>query len=695
MCLTRAGTRHWRKPAGRLGFALILLCWVLGPPAEAWASSRQRSADVWRRLTETNTPPPEVFVRGNEVRFYFPAKAHDIGFVAKVGSARLPTAGYQVSSALLRLKKKLPPVTSGKEDWVQPVLIAGVEWRRLSANLMAALTPATPGHAKYYRGLLGDRILYRNEFDRPAVAPISQPPARVVIDHRYSIEESLQTMATLVEPLLKRAHPQNSLFVLMIHSGHSAQPLLIDTKRHRCVWISSAALYEPMEPGLPFAPTLEGFSALALEGTGLALVKNPVSSIARLGNLVVQALSGLVRLPFSKPSGPAPPLVPREGMNLDQWEDWLDEHTSSRREYGSIRPLIDGERFFPRFQQAVSNATDHVRVHVFIFDNDDFAVQIANELKQRSRQAHLEVITDRLATMAAGRIPPVTPPAGPYTPPHSITRYLKEGSQVQARPFLNAFCSYDHSKVYLVDGASAWMGGMNIGREYRSEWHDMMVELQGPIVRTLEYEFQLDWAHASWLGDLAYLKTLLSVPKPPALDSTNSSWIQMRLLPTTTLRKSFAKAVLHSLQNARSYIYVENPYLFDKRVMSGLVRARERGVDVRVILPHANDSRYGARAELVGANYLVSNGVRVFYYPGMSHLKALLVDGWACVGSGNLNQFSFGICQERNVATSDPVFTAKLKRDLFEQDFTRCYELTQPVPVEWRDFVADFVLEGI
>jgi cardiolipin synthase len=357
--------------------------------------------------------------------------------------------------------------------------------------------------------------------------------------------------------------------------------------------------------------------------------------------------------------------------------------------------MIDGERFFPQLQQAISNATGHVKMHVFIFDNDDVAVEIANQLKQRSDQVRVEVLLDRMATMSAAKIPPVTPPAKSYEPPASISSYLTEGSKVQVRSFLNAFCSFDHSKVYLVDNRRAWMGGMNIGREYRSDWHDMMVEMQGPIVDSLEYEFKLDWAHAGWLGDLAFLRALLTVPKPVSPVPTNSSWVQMRRLPTTTTRKPFSKAVLHSLRNAKSYIYVENPYLFDKQVMADLVRARERGVDVRVILPHVNDSRTGARAELVGANYLTANGVRVFYYPGMSHVKALLVDGWACFGSGNLNEFSFRLCQEHNVATSDPAFAAKLKKELFEEDFKHCYELIEPLNVEWMDFLADFVLEGI
>ena len=660
-----------------------------------YAATRQQSADEWRRLNGTNGSLPRIVVHHNEVRFYFPAEPHPVGFVARMGRARLPTQGFQVSSALLRLKPNLPVVQAGIDGWREPVLIAGEEWRTLSTNLLAGLTPATPGHAKYYRGLLGDRLLYRDASGRPASAPISEPPPHVTIDHRYSIEESLQIFATLAEPLLLRAHSDRSLFVLMVHPQRSPQPLLIDTRRRRCVWLSSAGLYESMEPAFPLAPTFRNLSALVLEGNGLALLKNPVSSVGRLGNLLVTICVNLARMPLPKPSGPVPPLAHQPGMNLDRWEEWLDRHTGTRRENGTLELLIDGERFFPRFQQAVSNATDHVKVHVFIFDNDDVAVDLANELRWKSQQVSTEVILDRMASIAAARIAPITPPPKSYVPPISISSYLKSDSKVRVRPFLNAFCSFDHSKIYLVDGTRAWMGGMNIGREYRSEWHDMMVEMQGPIVSSLEYEYQLDWAHAGWFGDLAYLKALLTLPKPALPQNKEGSWIQMRRLPTTTTHKSFAKAVLNAMRTARSYIYVENPYLFDKQVMADLVRARLRGVDVRVIMPHVNDSETGARAELIAANYLIANGVRVFYYPGMSHLKAVLVDGWACVGSGNLNEFSFRLCQEHNIATSDPVFAARLKHDLFEEDFKRCYELTEPVAVEWMDFLADFVLEGL
>jgi hypothetical protein len=49
----------------------------------------------------------------------------------------------------------------------------------------------------------------------------------------------------------------------------------------------------------------------------------------------------------------------------------------------------------------------------------------------------------------------------------------------------------------------------------------------------------------------------------------------------------------------------------------------------------------------------------------------------------------------RRGATSDPGFSARLKRELFEEDFSRSYELKEPVSIEWVDFLADLLLEGV
>jgi cardiolipin synthase len=221
-----------------------------------------------------------------------------------------------------------------------------------------------------------------------------------------------------------------------------------------------------------------------------------------------------------------------------------------------------------------------------------------------------------------------------------------------------------------------------------------MVEVTGPVVSSLETEFDREWAHEGPLGDLGYLARVLATVQQPAPATFAGPWVPVRLLPTKTGWKPFATAVLGSLRQAQRYVYVENPYLFDKRVIIALVKARARGVDVRVVLPCVNDFKAGGRSNLVIANYLMERGVRVYFYPSMTHVKALLVDGWACLGSSNLNHLSLRVNHEENIATSDPGFAAQLRKDLFEEDFARSYELKEPISVDWVDFLADLALEG-
>ena len=151
-------------------------------------------------------------------------------------------------------------------------------------------------------------------------------------------------------------------------------------------------------------------------------------------------------------------------------------------------------------------------------------------------------------------------------------------------------------------------------------------------------------------------------------------------------------AVIKALDQARDYIYIENGYLFDHGIEKSLAAARKRGVDVRVIMPRANNFTAGVSGNLAAAERLRRHGVRVFFWPGMTHAKALLVDGWACIGSANLNQWSLRISKEENMATSDPRFAAKLKEELFEPDFKRSYELKRPIPVSGGNYIMDSLL---
>ena len=668
---------------------------VSGMDARA-ATSKQNSLDQWRNLTSPVAEAPRVFVKGDDVRFYFHGPTNEMEFSADWSHLRVPTEGYKVNSALLRWKQnffRLPELD--QRGWREATVVAGAEWRHLATNLLETLTPKSPGHGAFYQAFLSDRVLYRDARGVVRFAPDSEPPTGVVMDHRYSMEETLDVLSRRIEEHLVQNHPGDALFLIMApNASRFTEALLLDRQRRQCVWLSPAALYDTTERGFGFANSARGLGAFVFESHGLALIKNPVSSAARLADLGLETAVQLLRLPLPKPATATTALAQTNGMDLVAWEKWLDRYTGTQLEDGSLRLLVDGDRFYPRLQQAIAEATNHVYLDLYIFDRDDVAVSIADELKLRSSAVQVHVILDQMGTLAAGLAPPATPMPEDFVMPSSITSYLRNGSRVRVHPFLNPWLSTDHQKIYLVDGAHAWVGGMNLGREYRYEWHDLMFELSGPVVASLEREFQHNWAHESLLGDFAYTAALLTPPPKPAVPAGPDPGMKLRRLPTRTGWKPFSNAVRGALRRAQSQVYVENPYLFDKGVIAELAKARQRGVDVRVVMPRVNDFKAGGRSNLIVANYLHQNGVRVYFYPGMTHVKALLVDGWVCLGSGNMTHLSLDLSREQNIATSDPACAARVKQDLFDEDFARSYELNQAISVDWVDFVADTVLEG-
>jgi cardiolipin synthase len=230
---------------------------------------------------------------------------------------------------------------------------------------------------------------------------------------------------------------------------------------------------------------------------------------------------------------------------------------------------------------------------------------------------------------------------------------------------------------------------MNIGREYRYDWHDMMVEMQGPVVDVIDREFHLAWGRAGLLGDLGYL-IAQARPKP---EPVTKQGYPLRVLLTTAGNYEIYNAQLQAIRRAQRYIYIQNAYITDDSLLRELVLARRRGVDVRVVIPMETDVGPITRSNVLAANLMLKNGIRVFIYPGFSHVKAAIYDGWVCLGSANFDRLSLRINRELNIASSDPAVAGQLLERLFEPDFRSSPELTEPIPERWVDHLVEIVAD--
>jgi hypothetical protein len=172
---------------------------------------------------------------------------------------------------------------------------------------------------------------------------------------------------------------------------------------------------------------------------------------------------------------PVPALSEAAPMDLQSWESELDKIARNSESAGSVDFLVDGETFFTRFIDTVTSAEHSVHLQTYIFDNDDFAVRIAELLKRRSNEGvDVKILFDGLGTIGGTMSDSESLPEH-HEPPASVHWFLEEDSQIAVRQKANPWFTGDHIKSTIIDQKTAYVGGMNIGREYRYEllasWH--------------------------------------------------------------------------------------------------------------------------------------------------------------------------------------------------------------------------------
>jgi cardiolipin synthase len=423
----------------------------------------------------------------------------------------------------------------------------------------------------------------------------------------------------------------------------------------------------------------------------------PFSTLKALYGVTLKSAGGFIernfisRLRFPRlERKPIPPIAQDEPMDLDEWERTLDELTSSPASSGRIRFLIDGDAYFTRLESAIDAAGESIDIRSYIFDNDDVGLAVAERLRGKSDEVEIRILVDGLADLIATRLDSPSMPDDAELPA-SISGYLTSRSKIEFRKQSNPWFTGDHAKITVVDSELAFLGGMNIGREYRYDWHDLMMEIDGPVVDRLQQEFDLAWAKAGMLGDLGWLAEALK--DYPATGNTEG--YPIRLLTTSIHNSELYRAQVAAIRRARSRIYIENAYFSDDKILFELARARRRGVDVRVILSAENDNSFLRLSNQTAVNAMLRNGIRVYSYPGMTHLKAAVYDGWACLGSANFDKLSLQINREINLGFSDPDTVNDLLEQVFYPDFDASTELRIPVELGARHHFAEMIADEL
>jgi len=343
-----------------------------------------------------------------------------------------------------------------------------------------------------------------------------------------------------------------------------------------------------------------------------------------------------------------------------------------------VQILLGGEQAYPAMLEAISRATREVFVETYTWASDDFGRRFAAALIERARAGvRVCAMMDGIGSIGfSGALAAELRQAGvELTVFHPVAfAFLRKRRSLSVR---------DHRKLLVVDGAVAFLGGLNLSAEYAPVewggrgWHDVHVRLEGPCTRDLEWLFDLTWRYA------AGGKLLLHKENHPDRPSPGDASVQVLAIESRGSRRLIRRHLEHALKRATGEILIMAAYFIPDRGLRAILRkAVGRGVRVRVLLPRHSDVPIVQEAARHTYKTLLASGVQIFeWLPSMLHAKSIVVDGrWCTVGSYNLDRRSLVYNWELSIATDD-----RGACDALQADFARL--LDNAVRIEkavWR-----------
>jgi len=338
-----------------------------------------------------------------------------------------------------------------------------------------------------------------------------------------------------------------------------------------------------------------------------------------------------------------------------------------------IEPLVSGDQAYPLMLQAIRSAKHHIHMQSFIIHRDETGIEFLDALKAKAEEGvKVRLMFDRFGSTHAYL-------GGMFRKYHTIPNFEIRG-WTQANPLKRQFQINlrNHRKNLVVDGETAFFGGVNISSENRTGGghaaiRDYHFKVEGPLVHELQYSFLRDWFFISEEP----IDSLLRPEHFPQMSTTGSAMARVIDSGPSAPAEMVGEAFFNAIVMAQSQVLIVTPYFVPTNdILKALRSAARRGVDVRIILPQKNNHRYAGMAAKALYEELLDAGARIFHRkPPFIHAKALVVDGViALVGTANLDVRSLELNYETTVLFSDEAAVNKLKL-IVHEDMEQSTEL--------------------
>jgi cardiolipin synthase len=192
----------------------------------------------------------------------------------------------------------------------------------------------------------------------------------------------------------------------------------------------------------------------------------------------------------------------------------------------------------------------------------------------------------------------------------------------------------NHRKLVLIDQRLVYLGSLNICAAHMDQpglpaWRDTGLRASGSDVKLIKREMDVTWERA--------VRFWWPAPRMRRLP------IWLRLNSRARWRRRTKRSLFHFITHAEKRILITTPYFVpEHRLLSRLIKAAERGVEVGVLVPHVSDVFIVKHASRAFYRDLMQRGIQIWeYMPSVLHAKTLIIDDYGFVGSYNMNHRSF------------------------------------------------------